>query len=531
MQIRTRASGEVVTFAAPGGTSTNRHRQSASFAVTLGFIRKVVLAPAAFVWVAASLLAPAAAQDQLWVRQIGSAATDGASRVVVDASDNVYIVGDTRGSVGGPNAGGADIFLAKYNPVGTLLWARQTGSTANDLGSGIAVDAAGNLFITGSTQSSLSGANAGGYDNFLAKYDAAGNLLWLRQSGTPADDSANSIALDRDGNVYLTGYTAGNLGGPLLGSFDIFLSKYDTSGNLLWSRQTGTPGADFATGVSIDGTGNAYITGYTSGSLGRANAGNFDIFLAKYDPSGTQLWVRQFGGAAEEQASGVAVDGDGNAYITGYTRGNLGAQNISGAPDIILVKYDTTGTQVWLRQLRSTGNVDIATDVTIDSGGNVYITGYTDGTLAPGRVGGTDLFTAKYNALGTLLWIRQTGSAGSDFAFGVAVDRTGNTYITGLTSGSLSGPNAGSDDIFLIKYGTPPCTSLADIAGGTGGNAPDGIVDGADFIAFINSFATGDPTVDPKADVAGGGPDGLSPDGIIDGSDFIAFINAFSAGC
>ncbi len=232
--------------------------------------------------VLAVITTPAAAQDLRWTRQVGTPASDIGSGVAVDSAGNAYITGGTEGSLGGPNAGGLDVFLAKYDPSGVMLWTRQIGTSDEDRGRDVAVDSAGSAFISGSTQGSLGGPNAGRDDAFLARYDASGTLLWTRQFGTSMYDYGNAVALDSAGNVYISGITWGSLFGPNVGEYDIFLAKYDALGALLWTRQNGMSESDFSSSVAVDGAGNAYVTGSTESSLGRPNAGGKDLFLAKY---------------------------------------------------------------------------------------------------------------------------------------------------------------------------------------------------------------------------------------------------------
>jgi hypothetical protein len=190
--------------------------------------------------------------------------------------------------------------------------------------------------------------------------------------------------------------------------------------------------------------------------------------------------------------------------------------------DIFLVNYDASGALLWTRQFGSAG-ADYACGIAVDGAGNPYITGFTDGSLGGPSAGYLDVYLAKCDPSGNELWFRQIGTALYDRAYGVALDAVGNAYITGSTAGTLGGTSVGGIDLFLAKYGPPPCGSIADIAGGTGGFGADGIVDGSDYVVFINSFGIGSWATDALADVNG--------DGMIDGSDFIAFIDAFAAGC
>jgi Beta-propeller repeat len=167
------------------------------------------------------------------------------------------------------------------------LWVRQLGTAVFDGALGVATDVAGNVYLTGDTHGSLGGANRGPSDAWVAKYDAAGNQLWVRQLGTASYDAASGVATDGDGNVYLTGRTYGSLGGANRGGSDAWVAKYDAAGHQLWVRQLGTAdytddGIDDAFGVATDGEGNLYLTGWTLGSLGGANRGGSDAWVAKY---------------------------------------------------------------------------------------------------------------------------------------------------------------------------------------------------------------------------------------------------------
>ena len=205
-----------------------------------------------FAGLAAAPLTPAAAQSLLWTRQAGTPSYDAASGVAVDGAGDAYITGKTLGNLAGPSAGASDVILVKYDASGTLLWTRQTGTTSDEIGLAVAVDGGGNAFITGWTSGSLGGPNAGGADCFLLKYDASGNPLWSRQIGTPGNDQGIGVAVDGAGHVYITGNTAGSLGGPSAGDLDAFLCKYDASGNLLWTRQAGTSAVEESDAVTVD---------------------------------------------------------------------------------------------------------------------------------------------------------------------------------------------------------------------------------------------------------------------------------------
>jgi len=420
--------------------------------------RNYVLAVLAVVVIASFAASTARAEqayDLAWVRQTGTTASDESLSVAVDGLGNAYISGATRGSLGGPNAGLYDAFLAKYDSFGSLLWTRQIGTTNDDRSSSVAVDVFGNAFISGYTEGSLSGPHAGDRDAFLAKYDPSGGLLWTRQLGTAGYEESGEVAVDAYGNAYICGPTFGDLGGPSAGSRDAFLVKYDPSGAILWKQQLGTSGEDQGASVAVDAYGNAYVSGWTAGDLAGSNAGGWDAFLAKYDSSGSLLWKRQMGTSSREYSESVAVDAFGNAYISGPTFGSLGGPN-AGDEDIFLAKYDPAGSLLWVRQIGTSSSEPDAA-VAVDGLGNAYIGGDTGGSLGGPNAGSVDAFLAKYDSSGALLWTRQMGTTTNDYSYSVAVDGLGNAYISGYTGSSIcSNPYAGGYDAFLAKYTAVP---------------------------------------------------------------------------
>jgi hypothetical protein len=238
---------------------------------------------------------PAAAQNQLWVRQLGTISTDSAGAAAPDGAGGVYVSGWTSGSLGGPNAGFSDAWLARYDSAGNQFWIRQLGTSGSDDARAAAPDGAGGVYVSGATADSLGGAYAGNGDAWLARYDSAGNQLWVRQLGTSAYDWAEAAAPDGSGGVYVGGDTTGSFGGPSAGGDDAWLARYDSAGNQLWIRQLGTSAIEWVEAAAPDGSGGLYVAGRTLGSLGGPNAGLGDVWLARYDGAGNQLWIRQLG--------------------------------------------------------------------------------------------------------------------------------------------------------------------------------------------------------------------------------------------
>ncbi|MBM3301964.1 MAG: SBBP repeat-containing protein, partial [Deltaproteobacteria bacterium] len=202
----------------------------------------------------------------------------------------VYMTGSTgAGLDGNPHVGQNDIFLVKYNSSGARQWTLQTGSIADDVGYAVAVDGLDNLYITGSTALGFDGSFVAGWkDVFLVKYNSSGNWQWTRLLGTIEDDIGYGVAVDGLGNVYVTGFTGLGLDGNTTnGLNDIFLAKYNSSGVKQWTQQLGTSLQDVGYAVAPDSLGNIYITGSTGGGLdGNTNVGGLDIFVVKYDSSG-----------------------------------------------------------------------------------------------------------------------------------------------------------------------------------------------------------------------------------------------------
>ena len=378
-----------------------------------------------------------------WTQKFGSASHDFGLGVSADGVGNVYISGETRGNLAGPNAGD-DAFLAKYDAAGNHQWSQQLGTAADDSSLGVSADRLGNVYISGYTYGSLGAPNLGGQDAFVSKYNSAGILQWTRQFGTAATDVSKGVSADGLGNVYLTGYTDGSLAGPKGGGWDAFVTKFDAAGNHQWTKQLGTSATDFSQSVSADGLGNVYI----SGLIERSGV-PYDAFVSKFDAAGNHQWTKELGTSATDQFNGVSADRLGNVYVSGFTQGSLGGPN-AGDRDAFVSKYDSAGILQWTRQLGTTAS-DESTGVSADGLGNVFISGETAGSFDGPNAGAYDTFVSKYDAAGTLQWTRQLGSSANDRNRGVSADGLGNVYISGDTDGSLGGP---INDIVTLVF--PP---------------------------------------------------------------------------
>jgi hypothetical protein len=364
----------------------------------------------------------------------------------------MFIGGSTPGSLASPNAGASDAWLARYNRAGNQLWIRQFGSGATDSILAATQDGVGGVYTTGSTLGSLGSPNAGNHDVWLARYDFAGNRAWLRQFGTALQDVAYACAHDGSSGSYVAGLTFGSLGGPYFGgSGDAWLARYDGAGNQLWIRQLGTSSSDVAYTAAPDGSGGVYLGGATTGSLGGANAGWEDAWLARYDGAGNQVWIRQLGTSGQDSTSAASPDGSGGVYVSGFTVGSLGGV-YAGASDAWLARYNSSGNVLWIRQLGSSYG-ESARFAMSDGSGGVYIGGYTKGDLGGPNAGDYDAWLARYDGVGIKLWVLQFGTKGIDYANLVAPYGSSGLYVGGTTTGSFGKPNtAGSFDAWLARY-------------------------------------------------------------------------------
>lgn len=393
----------------------------------------------------------------------GTAGEDREGGVAADAAGNVYEALAASGPVDGqPNAGDKDVVLIKYGPSGAKLWTREFGTAGTDRAYGLALDPQGHPVVTGYTKGDLDGSHGGNTsdDVFVAKYDPGGAREWVSQfGGSTLADRGYGLAIDADGSIYVGGYTKGALAGTNAGDKDVFLLKLTAAGAQSWVRQFGTAGEDKGMAVAAAG-GGVYVAGMTGGVLGTAVSGStlgaLDGFLARFDPSGANTWTRQFGTSADEQAWGVAADGAGNAYVAGYSAGSLFA-SLAGDKDAIVAKFDPAGAVTAREQFGTIGN-DKGASVALDAAGNVYVSGFTDGNLET-NIGKFDAFLVKYTPAMTREWTRQFGTTEDDgadaFAEGnVFIAPHGSTIsVSGLTAGSTATQTqAGNGDVFLATF-------------------------------------------------------------------------------
>ena len=376
-------------------------------------------------------------------RTVGSTALDAAAGIAVDpARCAIYVAGDTGGTIGAASAGNQDAVVARYDTLGVRTWAVQFGSADYDYVADVGVDANGDVFVLGRTDGTLPGSpvvNLGGSDLFLVKLDANGAIVWTRMFGSAGDEFPEGLAITSTGDVYVTGFTDGVLTGVSAGGQDYFLGRYDTDGNLVMITQRGSAGNDRAKAVAVGPSDNPYVVGDTDGDLEGVQAGNADIFVAKYDPAGTELWIDQRGTTDLDLGAGVAVNDHHEVFVVGSTALGLDGNVSAGAMDVVLIRYGTGGAWQYTVQ-RGSSSTDTAAGVALTANGAPIVAGNTSGTL-DGIVpaGSTDAFVMKLSRGGVWSWTRLIGGTGFDYAAGVAVTSSNNIYAAGVFSVSING--------------------------------------------------------------------------------------------
>jgi 2-polyprenyl-6-methoxyphenol hydroxylase-like FAD-dependent oxidoreductase len=246
-----------------------------------------------------------------------------------------------------------------------------------------------------------------------------------QQSGTTGIELSTSSATDLLGNIYVAGATTGSVEEDNAGAYDPIVTKYDSDGNQIWNIQFGSANFDWITDIVTDNQANFYVAGYTEGDLGATkNAEVADVWVAKYDSDGNQIWIEQFGTELINRTFGIDVDNEGDVYLSGYT---IEESINSQTDDSWVTKYDSDGSREWFTQFGTT-QYDEAYDVAVDNQGNAYSTGWTVGDLGANNSGIYDVWVAKHNNDGELQFIEQFGSEDYEFPWGIDTDTEGNVY-------------------------------------------------------------------------------------------------------
>lgn len=357
---------------------------------------------------------------------------DSPCALAIDNNGNVYITGQSVGT-----EGNYDYVTLKYNTNGDLLWMQRYNGTGNrtDTANALAIDNNGNVYVTGN-----SWVIGDDYDCVTIKYDSNGNQLWLRSYNGPGNswDVGEAITIDIEGNVCVTGRSESDVS-----MTDYITIKYDKNGNQLWRQLYNGPGNnhDYARAIATDSTGNVYVTGSSWG-----HGTEYDYATIKYDRNGNQLWLNRYSGTGNGQdgATSLAIDSAGNIYVTGQS-----IEDVPSVTDCTTVKYDTNGNELWTVHYDGPVNrYDGGDAVLTDKDGNVFVTGHSQGDGTS-----NDYVTIKYNTNGDQMWVnRYNGPANrTDWPEAITADNAGNVYVTGR---SESGTETTQYDYATIKYDT-----------------------------------------------------------------------------
>ena len=350
------------------------------------------------------------------------------------------------------------------------MWHSFYGSSFGDYGYGIAVDTDGNIYVTGqsnATWGSPLNPYSGGGDTVILKLDSSGNYQWHTFYGSGSYDYGYGIAVDTSGNVYVTGQSYATWGSPLNphggnGNDDIVVLKLNSSGAYQWHTFYGSSDSDGGYGVALDTNGNVYVTGGSNATWGspiNSHSGGDDIVVLKLDSSGAYQWHTFYGSDGGDYGYGIAVDAGGNVYVTGGSNATWGSpiNSHSGGDDIVVLKLNSSGNYQW-HTFYGSGSYDYGYGIAVDTSGNVYVTGDSYATwgspLNPhGGNGNDDIVVLKLNSSGAYQWHTFYGSASSDYGIGIAVDTSGNIYVTGdsyATWGSPLNPHGGNGNDDIV---------------------------------------------------------------------------------
>lgn len=370
-------------------------------------------------------------------------------------------------------------------------WAQSASGEEYDQSSTVTTDPDGNVIVAGyyKSDSLLIGNvtlyNSGiGFDEiFIAKYDSGGNFIWAQSFGNENDDKATAVRCDANGNIYLAGYFSsdtlhfGNISLVNAGTVgDIFIVKFDAAGNVIRAQREGGPSLEIPYALTLDANENILVTGrfssssITFGTTTLTQSGSMDIFLVKYDTSGSVLWAKKAGGGSNDEAYTIATDPAGNIYIAGYFNqtATFGTFTVttSGLADMFLAKYDQTGTEQWVKRAGGSGD-DRITSLAVNTNSDIYLCAYSySSTLSIGSLSFSNNFTngaflAKYSGAGNLVWAHNL--YGKSLAHGISVSGNHVYLAASFNSDSL----LYGSSILLLEGNLDFCVAHCDTSGNT----------------------------------------------------------------
>ncbi len=412
------------------------------------------------------------AQSFQWAKSIESEGYDEGFDLATDSAGNTYVAGmiefdtDFGNGVILTSAGIHDIFLAKYDPSGNLVWAKRAGGKGGDKIQSIVLDGFGHIYVAGEYEDTsyfenimMTTAGLGINDMFIAKYDTTGSVIWVRSlSGTGTIQTRGyGVTCDEQGNVYACGgtkgdtYYQGNYLFTSAGDYDGTIVKFDPNGNFRWAKRLGGTDSDKAYGIASDKNGSIYVTGYFVGTADFSSTvnltgnGHTDIFLAKYNTAGTLQWAKMAGDTGFDRGWDVMLNVNGDIIITGeFQTGYFGTHHVvsRGNEDMFLAAYNSNGDNLWAIDGGGVED-DIGRGLGHDTAGNILVIGdYASAATFSNRTitsnGFADMFAASYSFDGsTLNWISTAGGLSNERGRGIAADYMGNTYVCGEFEDSI----------------------------------------------------------------------------------------------
>lgn len=466
-----------------------------------------------------------------WAKGIGGTGNDVANAIVADAAGNIYITGSftqtvdfNRGkeqhllSAVGLSSG--DIFIAKYDNAGSLLWVRQLGNNGADAGLALALDKLGNVYVTGTFTGAVDFdpglglaylVSSGGADVFVLKLTTSGDLVWAKNMGSSgSNESVSSITVDDSGSVYTTGYFVGNVDfdpGPSefiihgVGDRNVFVWKLNVNGDLVWAKQMGGPGREAGNAIALDVAGNVYITGEFSSDgdydpgfgvvrLQATVTNNLNAFVVKLNTLGDLVWAKSMRNGANAIASGkaISIDPSGHVIISGFIRdtvdfdpgiGTFELTSPQNGSSVFVSKWTGAGMFVWAKAIHGKGMLNMTNNTHfLDAAANIYLTGVLRDVadFDPGlrelnlvaESSSGDAFITQWNSSGDLQWAKTSACPGGGQGMGIAVDGSGYIYTCGTFKDSIDVDptlavqtlkSHGGNDIFIQKLRPIDCTN------------------------------------------------------------------------
>jgi uncharacterized delta-60 repeat protein len=371
---------------------------------------------------------------KVWTKLLGTSGDDQSYALTTGNDGTIYVSGVTNGNLDSQtNSGGLDAFITKYNPDGTKVWTKLLGTSGYDQAFALTTGNDGAIYVSGFTTGNLDGQTYDGRtDAFITKYNSDGTKVWTKLLGTSGSAQANALTTGNDGAIYVSGYTYGNLDGQTNNGYeDAFITKYNPDGTKVWTKLLGTSNPDQANALTTGKDGAIYVTGVTGGNLdGQTNSGSYDAFITKYNPDGTKVWTKLLGTSSYDYARALTTGNDGAIYASGDTGYNLDGQTNSGSYDAFITKYqDAPAVKVTLAVAPAS--------VTEDGTPNLVYTftrteATTNALTVNYKVGGTATLNTDYSQSGAASFTATTGSitfaAGSATAT-LTINPTADTTI------------------------------------------------------------------------------------------------------